>query len=253
MIVRNDNITEATIAGIPAFTPASFRNLGEWWSTSYGVQLSGTDVDSWVGINGNVFTPNNASYKAIYDSADVDFNGLASISINPNGSDVGYTASVVSGSTNKTIIMISKMLTTSNENGILYMDNYVPTSYRVAILSNTTVPKLYTDGTPGLVYQTIDGATDVSGDYLVTMVQYTKSLGTINAFASNTSSLPSIPGYVATGRSANLTFDRVAFGYYFNVVASAKFKLTDYIVINGIPLDEEIASLNAYVANTYGF
>ena len=72
MIIRNDNITEASLGNdvLLPFTPANFRNLGDWWSTDYGVQLTGTNVDSWVGVNGNVLRPANATYKGIYDSVD---------------------------------------------------------------------------------------------------------------------------------------------------------------------------------------
>jgi hypothetical protein len=257
MIIRNDNIREATLGSdVIPFTPANFRNLGDWWSSDFGVNLTGTDVDSWVGINGNVFTPRETDFKAIYDSSDADFNGRPSIGTNPGGFDVGYTASVIAGVTNKTIIMVSKILTTTEETGTMLMLNNTADFQRAGIIGKTEKPSAYTDGTgPGAeIYYPLDNAvTNSAGDYLVSMIQYQRGLGIIQAFASNTSSLPISPGYTASNRFSDLAFDMVSFAYYNNVIASSRFKLTDFIAINGIPSEEEIIAFNAYVATRYGF
>lgn len=253
MIIRNDNITEATIAGVPAFTPANFRNLGDWWNTSYGVQLSGTDVDSWVGINGNVFTPVHPEYKSIYESSDADFNGLPSISINPNGVDVGYTASVISGNTNKTYLLVVKMLTTSNENSIGLMNAIADPTMRAGVLSSNGMVWFLTDNTPG-GSNNVTAISANAGQYVTTMVNYTKSLGTLNWYTSNTSSLPLTPTFISPNRTTSLSFDIFSFGWYIGIgVSAARYKIVEYIVINGTPTDEEITSFNSYVANTYGF
>jgi hypothetical protein len=256
MIIRNDNITEASLGGdvLLPFTPANFRNLGDWWSTGYGVQLTGTDVDSWVGVNGNVLRPVNATYKAIYDSSDTDFNSKPSISLNPNGTEVGYTASVASGNTNKTIIIVAKMLTNSSETSIMSMNTSSSKSIRAASTTSvgSNLAQAYTDGT-GYQYQSVSDVSVAAGVNFVHILQYTKSLAKMDWFFSNGSNIPTTPTKSTLGRDTNIDFDFVSFAWYLDgVIGSARFKVTDFIVINGVPTSEEIASFSSYLSTNYG-
>jgi len=244
------------------WSPSQMTNLQDWWRADTGVSLTGSDVDSWEGYNGNVISPLNTSKKASYDAADTDWNGEPSITINPtnetNGTiEVGYTTeSLSSGISDKTFYMVCKIDNLQNEKGLFLMKADDPDTSRMAILTRTTGTPNSLYGfnyaiLPGTSYTTLN-TDNTNGSYLFVAMSYSTS-GDMNWYSSNSSTLGS-PTKTLTGASTTFVADEMEIGSYVGAIKpSSKFSVVEVISVdNTIATGTELTNLQNYLNTRYG-
>ena len=263
MIIRNDNITEATIAETD-FDPTTFTDIADFWVSDYGVNRTGNVLDSWAGkLNGNLFEPVSET-RGAYTSTDSDFNGYPTLSSSLTTNQGGYRTVITSGTVNKSMIMVGKITERLSANAVFWLGNYNMTSTDIRFGfhndENTTAFATWTYGTPdgSPVFLSL-GTRGDTNDYFVGMINYQIPTGTIDVYSSNTStSLSKTRTY--NGRTTNLQFDIAGFGGinwpggsgvrpYGN---GAKFKMVEIVLINGTPTQQELTAYTTYLNKRYG-
>jgi hypothetical protein len=244
-----------TSSPIP-WTPASLSNLNDWWSTSFGVVLSGLNVDAWTGYNGKNFTPYNASNKAVYSASDINWNNQPSITINASnaGGEWGYKAptNIVAPTLPISAFVIARNNTLIDETPLLMIWDNTGSVSRMASLWRTGGGNTlwgYTDGLPNLSYSTLS-VSDAAPSYIFNELLYNPLLGTMDWFASNTSILGPTKKSV-TGRTA-LALNEIQLGTYFGILGSLNFSVVEVIMVNGIVPPGELTQLQNYINTTYG-
>ena len=243
-----------TPSPVVAWTPASLSNLNDWWSTSFGVVLSGLNVDSWTGYNGKNFTPYNASNKATYSASDSDWNNQPSITINPTnaGGEWGYKAptNFITPTTISTFI-VARNNTLADEKPLLLVINPT-TSVRAASLWRTAGGNtLWGYGYDGanIQYSSL-GVSDVAPSYMFNEIIYNNSSSQYDWYASNTSTLGSVK-QTMTG-VVNKLLTEIQIGTYFGILGSINFSVVEVISVNGIVPPGELSQLENYINTTYG-
>lgn len=243
-----------TSSPIP-WTPASLSNLNDWWSTSFGVVLSGFNVNAWTGYNGKNFTPYNASNKATYSASDINWNNQPSITINPSnaGGEWGYKAPTnISVPTTMSAFVVARNNTLSDEKPLLMIWDNSGSNSRMASLWRTAGGDTlwgYTDNLPNVSYSTLS-VSDAAPSYIFNELNYNPSAGTMDWFASNTSILGPTKKSL-TGRTA-LALNEIQLGTYFGILGSLNFSVVEVILVNGNVPPGELANLENYINTTYG-
>ncbi len=243
---------KAAAAG--AWTPAQITGLYDWWNPSTGVSLSGSNVLTWTGYNGNLFNPAQAGRYATFSSSDAAWNSNPSITINPSNAagEWGYTAFTGGATATKTSIILCKKISSGNENAVFtsYDNNFVSSIPRFAILTNTPDYWGYTsDMGAGTSYSTIN-VNDADNTYLFGSMEYIiTGTPTINWYGSNTSTLGGVQKTATTTARLQNT---ISLGVYFNILTSAKFSVAEVIAINGVLSAGDLSSLQTYIATKYG-
>jgi hypothetical protein len=65
---------------VPLFSPADIVGIQEWWESSNGITLAGSNVETWTGqINSTVLTAITAGSGLLYNAADANVNGKPSL------------------------------------------------------------------------------------------------------------------------------------------------------------------------------
>jgi hypothetical protein len=241
----------------PSWSPADFTNLWDWWSSGTGVALSGTDVTSWTGYNGNILNPYQSSYYPLYNSSDSDFNNEPSITMNRNldNVDAGMIINLPSNQTSKTLFLIGKLVekNTTTENPLLSMGPSVhPRTGIWGMPNSTDYLVYYSKGTGDNLFY--GGSSYVNGTYQFVRMTFNRTTGIETFYASNTSANLDTPIYTITG-DAGVNFTNGVFGaasYYGQYGRTSKIKVVEVIFINGIPTSGEISSFQTYLSNTYG-
>jgi len=247
----------------PAWTPAQMTNLNDWWRADTGLTLTGTDVDSWEGYNGQIFSPKTPALKATYSSSDSNWNNQASITINPtnSGSNAGYQVYTSGGATSRTIYGIFRINSVSNETGLFTMeDGAVSNVKRASYLVRTTETpnKLwyYTDQLvkSGAVYAN-SGINDGVGSYIFGAIEYNASAATktIQFYASNTSTLGSVIN-TTSGTFSAADVGYLNLGFYINslTLPAQSFSVVEVISVNGILNPTDLTELETYLNTRYG-
>lgn len=245
-----------------AWTPASLTGLYDWWSSSFGLNLTGSFINSWQGFYGNLLIPKTPTERAIYYATDPDFNNYPSVRLNPNlAQNAGYNATASTNSTSKTLIIVSKIIddwnspydyhpviglgveTGADPNMIFFgMTNSYPNMYE--LYSNQGggedrfAPGLYT-----------------TGNYLVSMLQYDYSSGSMTLYGSNNSSITTFSSTRTIASGINFTTGKINLGNYYNTGCCDNpsiLQIVDIIAVDNILTAGELTSLQNYINTKYG-
>jgi hypothetical protein len=261
MIIRNDNITEATIAETD-FDPTTFTDIAEFWISDFGVDRTGNVLNSWTGkLNGNVFESIDGNKGAVTTS-DSDFNGYPSLSSSLGYSVLGYRTTITAGTVNKTYIMVGRITSRVSTATINWLGDSNMTSndvrFDIHCDETTTALASWTYGTPdgSPVFLSL-GTRGDTNDYFITMINYQIPTGTIDVYSSNTSTALS-KTRTYNGRSTH-AFNIIGWGGvgwpgsgvrpYGN---NAQFKMVEAVVINGTPTSQELTAYTTYLNKRYG-
>jgi hypothetical protein len=236
------------------WTPAQITGLNDWWTSTSGVNLTGSNVDSWSGYNGNLFIPYNASNKALYTASDSNWASNPSITINPTnaGGEWGYKAptNITTASTISTFV-VARNNTLTDEKPLLLVIN-PGAGVRVASLWRTaggnTLWGFGYDGVNNL-YNSL-GVSDVAPSYIFNELVYNNSSSQYDWYASNTSTLGSVK-QTMTGVS-NKLLTEIQIGTYFGVLGSLNFSVVEVISINGLISGGDLTNLQNYINLKYG-
>jgi len=106
----------------------------------------------------------------------------------------------------------------------------------------------YTDGLPDVSYSSL-GVSDAAPSYMFSGLVYNPSAGTMDWYASNTSTLGSSVKSV-TGRDSQ-SLNEIQLGVYFGILGSLKFSVVEVIAVNGIISAGDISNLENYIQTTY--
>jgi|GEM_PF-6439991 len=239
------------------WTPASFSNLYDWWTSDSGVSISSGAVNSWTGYNGNILYPWNSSYKASYSVSDSDWGNKPSIMLNPTlqNSDVGYYINFASAPsiTDKTIIGISKLVNKSAaDSAIIQYGNSTTGGLRAGIFGLAGSNQYY-------IYQQIGpselatvGNTWINGNYQFVRFSY-KVTGDTDFYISDTNNISNYVGTIPSpsnyqfGSGAGIGFYANQYGY------TSKMTFVEYIIIDGIPNTQELIDFENYIDSKYQF
>lgn len=246
----------------PAWNPSQLTNLYEWWTNTSGISTTGSEVDSWTGYNGRVFTPQNSGYKPQYNSSDSDWNTLPSVLINPTsviGTPVGLTSTASSGSTSKTMIVVSRTL--SYPNPSLDYTGFFTIGTDQGNPRFSLLFKPNTNQYDGFNIQTVNevifGSVSlpqytnsfISYDY--TTGQYTYSVSTtinsINGVSVNDNSSPGYSWAQPNLAVGSYTINNGNAG----LLTSPKMSVVEVIVVDGILTPTEVSNLNTFLTNKY--
>jgi hypothetical protein len=247
-------LTQTPTPSSTPWTPAQITGLDDWWTSTSGVNLSGSDVVSWSGYNGNLFTPTNSGRYALFTSGDTAWNNNPSLTINPSaaGGEWGYTASTNNTTQTKTQMIVCKKITSGNEDAVFlsYDNNFTSSIPRIAILTNTPDYWGYTsDMGAGTSYSTMN-VNDANNTYFFGSMEYiTSGTPTINWYGSNTSTLG---GVKKTATTTSRLQNTIGLGTYFNILNSAKFSVVEVITINGVISGGDLTNLQNYINLKYG-
>lgn len=255
-------LTQTPTPSPVVWTPALLPNLFDWWTSTSGVSLSGSDVNNWTGYNGNLFQNYNGSFKPSYNPTDVSWNNNPSITINPTNvaANVGMYATRPSGSTPTfTAIILCKLNSIGSDKALLTMwDEDTSNSSRMSLFTNPnnkiwTYQEAIVVGGGTYITSSVNGAV---GDYVFGLYDYdsTSNPKTLGFKISNTSNLGSVIN-PASGTLTPETLERLELGAYLdNVVGvqSPSFSVVDVIWINGLLQPTETILLQNYVATKYG-
>ena len=65
---------------LPSFSPADITGIQEWWESSNGITLAGSNVETWTGqINSTVLTAITPGSGLLYNASDANVNGKPSL------------------------------------------------------------------------------------------------------------------------------------------------------------------------------
>ncbi len=262
MIIRNDNISEATIAET-AFDPTTFANIAEFWRSDYGVATTGSVLDSWTGmVNGNVLNPQRTE-KGSYNTTDSNFNGYPSIQSASPGNNAGYVSNVGGGTVNKTLMIVGRITTDYPTAVIAFMYTPAYSDFRVGQHETLAQLSSFSYGTPD-GSPTFKPLTDAAGSNtnFFLMLSYNIPTATCEVYASNTSVLQKRYTYNNRYDGNNpynpMSFNFVGFGGY-SLAGSiqpygngAYFSCVEIVVINGTPTQQELVSYSSYLNKRYG-
>ena len=71
--------TNQVFGAIP-FLPSDITGIQEWWNSSNGISLAGSNVNTWTGqINSTILTTNSAGNGLLYNATDSDVNNKPSL------------------------------------------------------------------------------------------------------------------------------------------------------------------------------
>ena len=243
----------------PAWSPSQLSNLYEWWTTSSGINTSGTDVISWEGYNGNLLSPQSSTYKPTYVASDSDWKSEPSIIIN-NGDildiDVGMSGLSSSNVSSKTIIMVSRILNTNVRGYEGFITLGTSNSQdRMSIL-------VQKDSQGFLGYNSCNSQEIVYGSVVpANMPQYSNVVmtydydnGVYNFYASETANLTnqwSATSTCVSGRT--LTDYGLAIGSYTTgtLMSPPKMSVVEVIAVDGILTPTDYSNLQVYLQNKY--
>lgn len=247
-----------TQSPVASWTPASFNNLWDWWSSDYGVGLSGLDVNTWTGHNSNILTLFQNTNKPVYNSSDANFNNEPSIHFN-TGTTVGDFGMFVTPSqaqTSKTMILVGYLnnFATAGDAPLLALGTGSGIVPRTGIFgTNATSYLNYVNNGSGDIVN-YDGNTFTSNSYQFIRLSYNRSTGDSTFYQGNTSSVLSTPARTTNTFSGSdfivggfgvLNYNG-AYGY------SPNMKVVEIIFIDGMPTNTELTNFSTYLNTKYG-
>jgi len=249
----------------PSWTPAEMTNLNDWWRADTGVNLTGSNVNSWEGYNGTLFSPNTPTgLKATYTLSSANWNGQSVITINPTSSTSsgGYSAYTSGGAITKTSYIVARINSlNSDERGFFTMeDGTLTNTDRTAFIGRTV-------DTPNLLWRyeadcTATGSVYFStgveggvGSYVFGAIEYNASAATktMNWYVSNTSTLGFSVG-TRTGTKTPTDIGFVNLGMYcaFLPLYGMSLDVVEVIVVNGLLNPTDLIQLENYLNTRYG-
>ena len=245
----------------PSWEPSQMNNLYDWWRADSGVNVTGSDVDSWEGYNGNILQPYNTSRKAVYSGSSAVWNSEPTVIFNPNNNtdQVGYymdkTGSTI---TQTSIIVLNAEVVTDNRFWMTMWDKDTSSASRAGISPRSGNTWRFQEAivTGGGLYAD-SGLSGSAGDYVFGVIEYNASAATksISFWISNNSNLGSV-NYVATGTRTPEIMERLEIGAYLeNVVGwtgTRRFSVVEVIVLDGTFDSSDKTNLESYINNRYG-
>lgn len=258
-VTMTPTLTQTPTPSPSVWSPAQITGLNDWWSSSFGVTLTGSSVSSWQGYNGNQFTPYNPSRLALYTASDPNWLANPSITINPlnlGGVGNGYVAptNIVSASVLSTFV-VARIINLTDETPLLLMLNNTPPNYpRIASLWRTAGPNQiygYTDGMGYAANYTTLGVNDAAGSYMFNSLVYDPSNTLLEWYASNTSTLGPVRKQL-TAASSTRILNEIQLGEYFGILNSSRFSVVEVISVNGIISNPDLVNLQNYINSKYG-
>lgn len=248
----------------PSWTPAEMTNLFDWWRADTGLTLTGSDVDSWEGYNGTLFTPVSSSLKATYTSSSSNWNSQAAITINPtnSASNAGYSATTNTGAISRTIYGVFRVNSISNETGLFTMEDGALAGVKRAsyILRTTDIPAqlYYFQGgiVGGADTYANTGIEDGVGSYIFGAIEYnaTAATKTVKFYASNSSTLGSSPVATTSGTATAGSVPIINLGYYarFLPLPAQSMDVVEVISVDGLLNSSDVSNLETYINTRYG-
>jgi len=258
MIVRNDIISEASFA---SWSPSTITNLSDWWVASSGLNLSGSAVNSWTGLNSTSFVP-ATSVKAAYISSDPNLNDYPSIQLNPSSTsgDNGYWVDSAYSPLGKTMIMIGYMIAPRGENCVMSIDTVDGTPYVNG--SGAHASLFGHDGGDYWAYYAGSGGSNTSFltlNYPSANNSFLYAIVVADAISAKadyyTSISPSSNNslFTKTGIETGIdTYNTLILGGYNNAYGETpKMNISEVISLNGALKDIDKINLDNYVSNKY--
>ena len=243
----------------PSWNPSQISNLWDWWSADSGVGLSGSDVLSWTGYNGNILLPFESSYKALYNDSDPNFGNQPSIKINPTSAntDCGYSVTVNKSDLSGTVILVGKL------DGL--RPNYM------CIIANTVAAggagnryaTFFNDGSPyNYAYYvgptnpifTVNAASPTIGDYLFLRMSFDNPTNDLFYYQSTSNTFTNlVQSYTTYEDNVNFNEQKLCLGtYQGNVGWTAVMRVVEFIKVDAVMSGTELTNLSTYITNKYG-
>lgn len=232
-----------------SWTPKDINNVWDWWNTENGIIKDGDYVEYWVGTKGTKLE--YEEYKGLFVSSDKDFGNKPSILINPNNrtQESGYYTKVSTKSSSKTIILVSKVFSTYDRSPIVSLG--VPSVNRFGVWATSNKNYFLYDYEKPYWF----GGDFVSGTYQVVRVEYNREKGGNNYFISNSSDLRKKIHSITTKSNKDYTTGKLFIGGYKpfrDYSKSPKMSVVEFLVLDGIPTDDEVIMYEKYLKYKYG-
>ena len=258
------NTITPTQTTTPSATPLpTFNNLWDWWKSDTNVAVNGSNqVTGWTGQNGTILSAHTATRLADLISTDPLFDNKPSIYFNPTGGtqDWGYKTPQDASSSSECVMMVgyleSAVQTAQGLNNLLYVGSF--TTPRMAITGRAPIGgsnqyrTLYRPTGAGSDTGANTGTTYVNGTYQLLRMQYDRSTGVYNFYASTGNSFTNLiwTSTSFSGDNFNNGFFVVA-GNQNNFGPTPQLKVVEVVYINGIPSPSEVSNYQTYLANKY--
>ena len=256
------NVPKEEAPAPPSWSPAEMNNLFDWWRADTGLTLTGSDVDSWEGYNGNILQPYNTARKAIYSGSSTVWNSQPSVIFNPNNNtdQVGYymDRDIASTITQTSIIVLNAEAVANDRFWMTLWDKDTSNASRAGLSPKTGEVWRYQEAivTAGGLYAS-SGVPGAAGNYVFGVIEYNASAATksISFWISNTSSLGAV-NYTATGTRTPEIMERLEIGAYLENVVGAtgtrRFSVVEIIQLSGTFDAADKTNLETYINTRYG-
>ena len=251
-----------TLTPTPTATPGlrpTFGGLTEWWISDTGVSTnSSLGVTGWTGLNGSTLTASTITRLAQYNSSDSNFNNKPSILINSGATnlDWGYSTPMLSGSTDKTWLMVSRLVektTGQNYNTFFFAGPGIEP--RAGIFGWIPAPdNRYNCFSNPPSTETLTGSTFVNNTYQFMRLSYTRSTGNYNYYVSSGNTFQSLLTTNNGTTNQNFTGGTLCLGGFNSTVGSIispKMNVVEFLQINGIPTSQELTNYSNYLNFKY--
>jgi hypothetical protein len=250
------SITPSVSSSPGPWSPAQFSGLWDWWTASNGVNVYISNfVDQWTGYNGNVLLRWNPFDDPEYDSSDANFNNQPSVRINPNntGGDSGlYVPYNSAASTDKTIILIGRLVTGLNEQPLIGVRPGA--SPRMGIWGNQPLNQYwcYENDGGGDTAQ-YGGSGYINGQYQFIRIDYRYSDGLHSFYQSTGNSFNNLIASFIGDAGVSYTGDNLIMcGYEGAYGLTPVIDIVEFIALDSIPTSGETAQLTSYISTKYG-
>lgn len=236
-----------------SWTPASLSNLWDWWTASSGVGLSGSMVLDWTGYNGNKLVPFNGSFMANFNTSDANFNNQNSITINPSfvGTDCGYYVPLDGVAKTGTVIMVGYINQKYTADFTCLWSNSMP-SIRYTMFTEGGGDRYLSYNSQGTPQSTLTGSNCLDGQYMFLRGDYNYTAGDSNFYQSNTNTFTNNISTISVPYGNNYNLANLTLGSYTGVYGqTSTFTVVEFIKLDGIPTNTEMAQLSSYINQKY--
>lgn len=230
-----------------SWTPKDINNVWDWWNTENGIIKEGDYVEYWVGAKGTKLE--HGSDKGLLISSDKDFGNKPSILMNPNNryKDCGYYTKSSSASSSKTVFLVGKLY--ENNSWKYILTNFGSQSFGIwGDKSGYFTANYYFNDF------IISNGLFNKNSFQFLRIDYNREKGGTSFYTSNSVSFrnkihtfPSQPNIDYINRKLGL-------GYYDSKYGQTpKMSVVEFLVLDGIPTDDEVIMYEKYLKYKYKF
>ena len=240
---------------LPAWKPSDLNHIYDWWVSDSGVDTIVGELEYWNGFYGTIMSPTDLSNRPLLIDGDPDWNNYPSLILNYNsitGITCGMSAQPSGLQTDKTVIIISKLLDLTTEDYYI-MSLGGDTDMSITMYRNSDT---FVYGRQSVTNEPLVPFSLTNGQYSNCMMSYDRTTGRNDYYYSTNSDLISYSSAVIDGVSGyDITGNTISIGevgYGSDILFTPKMSIVEVIAVDGIPSEFEMGLLRNYLNTKYG-